>query len=187
MIQVRFLPYKEDMRAIRSVAATCLGNIAAEVREDGAIVRLTLDAEPLAGDVSEYEPLIQRIIDALADRERTVEFDVAPDCGALQLDTLRAISSIPRLSLATYSDVARMAGRERAVRAVATMVGKNPLPLLIPCHRVVPVAVRRNLPEALANPRMLGNYTPNPALKARILRMEGYFDDENAAIVKFLL
>jgi AraC family transcriptional regulator of adaptative response/methylated-DNA-[protein]-cysteine methyltransferase len=38
---------------------------------------------------------------------------------------------------ATYADIARHIKRERAVRAVGTAIGKNPIAILIPCHRVI--------------------------------------------------
>jgi len=37
----------------------------------------------------------------------------------------------------TYGELARDVGRPKAVRAIGAAVGRNPLPLLLPCHRVV--------------------------------------------------
>jgi len=48
-----------------------------------------------------------------------------------------AITDIPRGETRTYGQLARALGRPRAVRAVARACGANPLPLLVPCHRVV--------------------------------------------------
>lgn len=47
------------------------------------------------------------------------------------------ISGIPKGSTCTYSALARNIGNPKAVRAVAQACAKNPLPLLVPCHRVV--------------------------------------------------
>ncbi|MDE1857402.1 MAG: MGMT family protein [Candidatus Micrarchaeota archaeon] len=44
---------------------------------------------------------------------------------------------VPRGKVVTYKDLARMAGRPNAYRAVGTAMRKNPLPIVIPCHRVV--------------------------------------------------
>jgi methylated-DNA-[protein]-cysteine S-methyltransferase len=44
---------------------------------------------------------------------------------------------IPRGEVRTYAWVAREIGRPRAVRAVGSALGHNPIPLLIPCHRVI--------------------------------------------------
>lgn len=48
-----------------------------------------------------------------------------------------ALQTIPYGSTSSYSDVARMVGKPRAVRAVANACGDNPVPLIIPCHRVI--------------------------------------------------
>ena len=49
----------------------------------------------------------------------------------------REIAAIPYGSTLTYAEVARAAGRKNAVRAAGTATGANPLPVLIPCHRVI--------------------------------------------------
>jgi AraC family transcriptional regulator, regulatory protein of adaptative response / methylated-DNA-[protein]-cysteine methyltransferase len=48
-----------------------------------------------------------------------------------------ALQTIPEGTVCSYSDVAEMIGMPRAVRAVANACGKNPVPLIVPCHRVV--------------------------------------------------
>lgn len=49
-----------------------------------------------------------------------------------------ALRKIPYGSVKTYGDIAKEIGHPKAVRAVGTAVGKNPLAIIIPCHRVVP-------------------------------------------------
>lgn len=49
----------------------------------------------------------------------------------------RALMKIPFGSTVTYSGLARMIGRPRAARAVGNACGKNPVPIIIPCHRAV--------------------------------------------------
>ncbi len=55
----------------------------------------------------------------------------------LQINVWRALLTIPYGNLTTYSEVAQKIGNEKAVRAVASSIGKNPISILIPCHRVV--------------------------------------------------
>jgi methylated-DNA-[protein]-cysteine S-methyltransferase len=50
---------------------------------------------------------------------------------------LGAVRTIPSGSTASYGDVARMVGRPGAARAVGGAVGRNPLGLVVPCHRVI--------------------------------------------------
>lgn len=54
-----------------------------------------------------------------------------------QRAVLKAMATIPYARTATYGDLARQAGDAKASRAVGALCGSNPLPLIIPCHRVV--------------------------------------------------
>lgn len=85
--------------------------------------------------------------DAVADQleqffagDRT-DFDVPLDLrlagSGFHRDALEAIASIPYGQRASYGEVAEMTGHPRAARAVGTACARNPVPLIIPCHRVV--------------------------------------------------
>lgn len=50
---------------------------------------------------------------------------------------LKGLLDIPRGQVITYKTLADKIGQPKAVRAVASALGRNPLPVLIPCHRVV--------------------------------------------------
>ena len=54
-----------------------------------------------------------------------------------QQQVWRAIADIPPGQTKTYGELAKAIGRPNAVRAVGSACGKNPVPLFIPCHRVV--------------------------------------------------
>jgi AraC family transcriptional regulator of adaptative response/methylated-DNA-[protein]-cysteine methyltransferase len=59
-------------------------------------------------------------------------------CGApFQIKVWEALLSIPSGHVTTYSDIAQAIGHPKAVRAVGTAVGRNPLSWLIPCHRAL--------------------------------------------------
>ena len=57
--------------------------------------------------------------------------------GPFQIKVWEALLAIPSGQVTTYSEIARAIGRPRAVRAVGTAVGRNPLAYLIPCHRAL--------------------------------------------------
>lgn len=63
-----------------------------------------------------------------------VDLSDRPAWDRLVLDAVRAI---PRGQVASYGEVARRIGRAGAARAVGGAVGRNPVSLLIPCHRVI--------------------------------------------------
>lgn len=77
-----------------------------------------------------------------------------------QLKVWEALLSIQPGSLTTYGHIASMIGRPTATRAVGNAVGQNPVPVLIPCHRVI-----RNLGE-------FGNYRYGSARKKALLGWE---------------
>ncbi|MDG7011538.1 MAG: MGMT family protein, partial [Nitrososphaerota archaeon] len=54
-----------------------------------------------------------------------------------QMRVWTALQRIPLGETRSYQEVAEMVGEPRAVRAVANACGSNPVPLIIPCHRVI--------------------------------------------------
>jgi O-6-methylguanine DNA methyltransferase len=54
-----------------------------------------------------------------------------------QISVWKALMDVPFADTWTYQQLARHVGNEKAARAVGTAVGKNPLPIVIPCHRIV--------------------------------------------------
>lgn len=54
-----------------------------------------------------------------------------------QREVLEATARIPRGEVRSYGQVADAIGRPRAMRAVGTALARNPVPLIVPCHRVV--------------------------------------------------
>ena len=73
----------------------------------------------------------------------------------------RAIARIPYGQTRTYTEMARSAGNERAVRAAGTACGSNPIPIVVPCHRV------------LRSGGGLGGYGGGLPMKEALLKMEG--------------
>lgn len=57
--------------------------------------------------------------------------------GEFQQTILRLTATIPRGEVRPYGWLAREAGNPKAVRAVGTAMARNPVPLIVPCHRVV--------------------------------------------------
>ena len=54
-----------------------------------------------------------------------------------QVSVLKEIAKIPYGQTRTYKDIANAIGKPNSSRAVANACGKNPYPLIIPCHRVI--------------------------------------------------
>lgn len=77
-------------------------------------------------------------LDAYFAGERTsFDLELAPEGTSFQREVWRALAAIPYGTTTTYSDLARAIGRPKAVRAVGAANGRNPLSIVVPCHRVV--------------------------------------------------
>ena len=67
------------------------------------------------------------------------EFDLAVKLTGteFQVRVLEALQDIPYGETASYGEIARRIGRPKAVRAVGAANGRNPIPIVVPCHRVI--------------------------------------------------
>jgi len=54
-----------------------------------------------------------------------------------QVDVLQALQDIPYGVTVSYGEIAKRIGRPKAVRAVGAANGRNPIPIVVPCHRVI--------------------------------------------------
>jgi len=98
---------------------------------------------------------------------RRVRFDVRVDrrlINGIARDVLRAASRIPFGRTTTYGEIARRIGSPRAARAVGNALGSNPIPIVIPCHRVLRAG------------GSLGGYGGGVARKQLLLGIEGVLE-----------
>jgi methylated-DNA-[protein]-cysteine S-methyltransferase len=95
-----------------------------------------------------------------AGRPGDLRFDLR-ECSEFQRAVLLATASIPRGQVRPYGWIAREIGHPGAVRAVGTALGRNPVPVLIPCHRVV------------RGDGAPSGYVFGPGVRHRLLRAEG--------------
>lgn len=65
------------------------------------------------------------------------DMPLAPSGTDFQLQVWRALQAIPYGTVCSYADIARRIDRARAIRAVGAANGRNPLPIVVPCHRVI--------------------------------------------------
>jgi methylated-DNA-[protein]-cysteine S-methyltransferase len=106
---------------------------------------------------------VRRELDEYFDGRRE-QFDVPIDWSYLAgftREVLRATAAIPFGDVSTYAGVAGAAGSPRAVRAAGNALGANPMPVVVPCHRV------------LRTGGALGGYTGGLERKEFLLRLEG--------------
>lgn len=97
------------------------------------------------------------------------EFDLPLDLRgtSFQLQVWEALRLIPYGTMCSYKDVAESIGRPKAVRAVGGANNKNPVPVVVPCHRVI------------GADGALSGYGGGPEIKRTLLAMEGAKNDRD--------
>src|SRR3954447_18288751 len=106
---------------------------------------------------------VRRELDEYFDGKRR-DFDVPIDWSLTRGFTrriLRATAKVPYGAVSTYRQMATKAGNERAVRAAGNALGANPIPIVVPCHRI------------LRTGGSLGGYGGGVLRKQFLLRLEG--------------
>lgn len=121
----------------------------------------------LAAETQEQtsHPVLQKAVswldDYFAGRFRRPDFPLYPKGTAFQRGVWQALQAIPAGTTASYRDIAGTIGNPKAFRAVGQANNRNPLAIIIPCHRVV------------NHNGALGGYAGGPAAKDFLLRLEG--------------
>ncbi|MGH2407647.1 MAG: methylated-DNA--[protein]-cysteine S-methyltransferase [Candidatus Limnocylindrales bacterium] len=109
--------------------------------------------------------VVRAVTRSLADgRPRGLTFDLR-GTSPFASDVLHGALTIPRGEIRPYAWLAREIGRPAAVRAVGTALGHNPVPILIPCHRIV------------RSDGLIGDYAWGSAVKRAALAAEGLDPD----------
>jgi AraC family transcriptional regulator of adaptative response/methylated-DNA-[protein]-cysteine methyltransferase len=163
-VRVHIARIRVPLLGLVHLAATASGVVQVRLDDDDDALRRSVsarfpDPEWKRGNVvaSEAARQIRRYLDGGPDPDVDV---VIPEKG-FSARVWRQIRRIPRGEVRSYGRVARALGRPEAVRAVGQSCGRNPVPLLVPCHRVV------------ASDGGLGGYTGGVEIKRRLLALEG--------------
>ena len=137
------LPAEDEEAVLGELCEPTAARAAAAPRRSLALARRQLD---------EYYEGARQSFDVPLDWQLTRGF---------RCEVLRSTALIPYGRTASYRDVATSAGRPGAFRAAGTALATNPLPIIVPCHRVVPSGGG------------LGGYRGGSQAKARLLGLEG--------------
>lgn len=91
----------------------------------------------LVADSQKTQPYAQELTDYFT--KKKVTFDLPKDIKGtiFQESVWQALAEIPYGTTTTYANIAASIGNPKAVRAVGTAIGKNPLLIVMPCHRVI--------------------------------------------------
>ncbi|MGH7451394.1 MAG: methylated-DNA--[protein]-cysteine S-methyltransferase [bacterium] len=115
----------------------------------------------LVKDEAALQKPLAELKEYFAGQRKRFHFSLAPEGTAFQQKVWQAVSEIPFGQVRTYKSIAEKIGKSPAVRAVGHANGSNPLPIVIPCHRVIG-----------SNGDLCG-YGGGLELKKKLLRLEG--------------
>jgi len=117
-----------------SVGKICIGE------ENGAITRVTWSKIP-SDALEEETPLIlqckKQLEEYFAGERKAFDLPLAPKGTAFQQKVWKALTEIPYGETRTYGEIAAAVGNPKGARAVGMANNKNPIGIIIPCHRVV--------------------------------------------------
>ncbi len=153
------------MRSVRySVLETPWGKFLAGWSEEG-IVSLHFPGRfppvPVSPPGEAAAQLARELAEYLAGERRTFTVPLSLSGTAFQLRVWKELLTVPYGETISYGELARRIGRPGAARAVGGAMGANPVPILVPCHRVVPKAGG------------IGGFGPGKGWKEMLLRLEG--------------
>ena len=114
-------------------------------------------------DPSGWPPLdraVTQLLEYFAKERTTFSLDLEPTGTPFQCEVWWSLAEIPYGETISYAELAGWVGRPRAFRAVGQANGANPLPIVLPCHRVI------------ASGGGLGGYGGGLAVKSQLLALE---------------
>ena len=120
------------------------------------VLRATKPVDPVRRQLDEYFEGTRTAFELPVDLRPSAPFS---------RDVLKRLAKVPYGEVTTYGALARAAHRPRAARAVGTVMNRNPIPIVLPCHRVVG-----------ASGSLVG-YAGGLDRKERLLKLEGALDN----------
>lgn len=143
---------------------TLIGSVSVAEDGTGRVTSLYLpnqNLEPMdENETSVLSEAARQVNEYLSGRRTAFDLPLSIEGTDFQMDVLEAVEDIPYGDVRTYAEISEESGHPGAYRAVGTACARNPLPLIIPCHRVVPSSGG------------IGNYAGGSSLKRRLLELE---------------
>lgn len=119
------------------------------------------DADWQASPCALLDQAAQELQEYFAGERQQFTVPLAPQGTPFQLAVWQALSDIPYGATCSYRAIATQLDNPKAVRAVGTANGKNPLPIIVPCHRVI------------GSNGTLTGFTGGLSVKQQLLTLEG--------------
>lgn len=143
-----------------------LAGLSFSIEADASLVyKITLDKNIEEKEESSLSKLVfQELCEYLDGKRKTFTFKYEINATGFVEKVLDFVQTIPYGETRTYADVAKAIEKPRSYRAVGNALNKNPLLIVVPCHRVI----RKN---------GLGGYKYGSEIKRTLLELEGKYKD----------
>ncbi|MDD2448042.1 MAG: methylated-DNA--[protein]-cysteine S-methyltransferase [Sulfurimonas sp.] len=149
------------------VITTPLGNMIATADEDAIISFDFIEEGKIYQSINAPSPLLLRlekeVLEYFRGERKEFTIPLSPSGTTFQKEVWKTLLSIPYGTTVSYKTEAKIFGNPKAIRAVANANGKNPISILIPCHRVI------------ASDGSLGGYSGGLDKKEFLLSLESDF------------
>lgn len=149
---------------MKGIIETFIGKITI-TEEDGYITAVDFGSDVLIENKNTLTPLMVEAKTQLEEyyegRRSEFSLPLKPKGTPFQLKVWNALLTIPKGETRSYQDMAKMVGNEKASRAIGMANNRNPIPIFIPCHRVIG-----------KNGALVG-YGGGLPIKEALLRLEG--------------
>lgn len=117
--------------------ATKLGLVEITAHETGIVSVYFVDQAQAIRSNHLTEQAKSQLAEYFAGQRQTFDLPLAPQGTEFQQRVWQALQTIPYGQLASYQDMARQIKHPKAMRAVGAANGKNPISIMVPCHRVI--------------------------------------------------
>ena len=119
------------------VIETPIGALHAVFDEEERLCELGFRRSPSFVPSRSHNALRDQLGEYFSGQRKTFDYPLAPKGTEFQLAVWNALLAIPYGATVTYAELAQRIGKPSAVRAVGAANGANPIPVIIPCHRVI--------------------------------------------------
>ena len=161
--------YRRILTPLGTLFATASGGALTGLYYEGG--RHAPEISPQWIEDPESQPLAEcarQLADFFAGKRQCFDLPIAPQGTPFQERVWREIAAIPYGETISYAELARRAGAKGSARAAGAATGRNPLSIVVPCHRVV------------GSSGSLTGYAGGLERKTRLLEIEGVFAAEAA-------
>ena len=136
------------------------------IEEDGKIIEVVIGRELVENndiiekDTEILKEAVKQLNEYFEGKRKVFDLSVNPKGTEFMQSVWKELEKIPYGKTATYKEIAERVGNPKAVRAVGMANNKNPIPIIIPCHRVIG-----------ANGKLVG-YALGLNMKDQLLKLE---------------